>query len=218
MKAFTRKHKALLNFVAKNDTRPILTGIYIQDGIAAAADGFTLLEMPLEDVSRESFPVITTLEDANNVIIQAKVIASAIQNIPTRSTIPATKTAPIVQEDGRVSIITSDTYVTNTITSIPIVGTYPNYKTLIPEHKSPSDAPVVWISRIILQQLATAMRDMKAEYIRFQLGTKENVTVRVEFKGDELEGVVGAIMPCYIKGFENVAEKAAKETSNAAES
>jgi len=203
MKTFTHKHQALLNYVALDDTRPVLAGIFVdpENNVAVAANGTDLLVMPLIELNDENYPGTPGAGDTNieSVILPASPIKEAIKSIPTKAAkyLSALNHVKVSRANGKVILTTTDAEVARDVAVTPITGTYPKYKELSPQYQPVgNEVSVTTMAVTSLEAILKTAKLVGAQCIRLQFKDSDSV-IRIDFSrgGETNKGTIALAMP-----------------------
>ena len=213
MKTLTKPHLALTYFTAKDQTRPVLTGVHVESdtGLACAADGFKLLVMPLAELPDGDYPETpgAGTEPIREGIIPAAAVVDAVKSLPKHNNaLPALDHVKLSGGGNGKVVLTTTSLDTVRDARTPLVtGTFPTYGQLIPAHISTKEAGRAKVTTIGLEHLEAIVKAAKAigsDKVRLQV-TDWEAPVRFEMlASSEQRGhyetlAYGVIMPMFIE-------------------
>lgn len=203
-RTLTRRHLALTEFADKNGNRPVLTGVYVDPkaGVAVAADGWMLLQMPLGKMDPQDYPPTSGAGKVGmkEGIIPASAVAAAVKGLPKRNTLPVLQNIRVTGDgNGKACLTTNDLEQARDSWVSLIEGTFPSYRQLMPKKlkRGNKKAREVTLSRDLLARLVRAMGEMGADRVHLQI-TAFDHPVRVDIPYEDGEAQ-GCLMPMFTR-------------------
>lgn len=186
----TKKQLNLHHTASTDDSRPVLTQIYVRkigdEIVAVSTDSYILAEVREKAQSVEDYPNVTpdvpndsTIESA---FVQADVAKKILPMIPKKTVLPVLTMALLQKNE----LVTTDLDKTTKFITHEQEGKYPDYEKLIPE---PAEFSVT-VNPAYLKKMLEVFKDEQSVTIEFGKGKLDPVVLRGGSAGTKITGVV----------------------------
>lgn len=135
--------RAALEFVSRDETRAVLTGIHITPDYVEATDSYRLVRIThAEGIKPMDYPTgpdstAPAYSDVppEGIIIEASAIKRALANMPSRSTLPILNRIALKVDGNYARLSTNDLDCVSAHTTRLIEGTFPDIDALLESYK-----------------------------------------------------------------------------------
>lgn len=177
---------AITNFAAKNNSRPILTGLHIKDGLATCIDGFALAHYNV--IQGKDFPECTLdIKDLK---------AAKLANYPGSKI----KCLIVSYQDGMFIIQGQYKIITD-----PIQGTYPQTNQLYLSAGTHTTVAYLGLSTFVIENLLNTLKSSDIKEVALRIRTDDSnkhINVAIEYSSTKDNiSLEGLIMPRDISAY-----------------
>lgn len=194
MKTLTRNVLKLAKLASKNESRPVITGVYFDGEKAVVTDTYFLAEIRCSASGFESseFPKIGDQVAVNHVkpcILDSKGLLDVLKVLPKkRQTLPILNTAAVMdQSDKEVQIGTTDLE-KSAVTRVRVIdGNYPAYEKVFPKKKPVAS---IAIDKKVLQKALDSLPEDQFTLHVFDGDKPPLVLTNDTFSGEKVRAMV----------------------------
>lgn len=163
---YNRKQLEIVKLACKDDTRQVMTGLYVDGNTTVITDGHKLIavksetETKVEDWPANSIP--WKKNDTDPFIISREQVEKALKNIPKKPSMPILEHVAIgkVENDHgkkELSCQTTDLESTDNVEGREIDGTYPDFKKVMPPYLDDKLYQAIGVSAKYLKEICTLL-------------------------------------------------------------